>query len=44
MKSRPYTIRELFFSIIAQTSPSPLGIEIQRADGVFLYGADNKKM
>ncbi len=43
MESRPYTVRELFFRHIAQTSPSPLGIEIQRADGVFLYSADNKR-
>lgn len=43
MQARPYTIRELFFKHIAQTSPSPLGIEIQRAEGVFLYSGDNKK-
>src|SRR3989339_398569 len=43
MEARPYTIRELFFRHIAQTSPSPLGIEIQRADGVFLYSTDNKR-
>ncbi|MFA6334962.1 MAG: aspartate aminotransferase family protein [Bacteroidales bacterium] len=43
MQAKPYTIRELFFKHIAQTSPSPLGIEIQRADGVFLYSGDNKK-
>lgn len=40
----PYTIRELFFKHIAQTSPSPLGIEIQRAEGVFLFTPDNKKI
>jgi len=43
MQARPYTIRELFFKHIAQTSPSPLGIEIQRAEGVFLYSGDNKR-
>lgn len=43
MQTRPYTIRELFFKHVAQTSPSPLGIEIRRAEGVFLYSADNKK-
>jgi len=43
MEARPYTIRELFFRHIAQTSPSPLGIEIQRADGVFLYSSDNRR-
>jgi len=43
MQARPYTIRELFFKHIAQTSPSPLGIEIQRAEGVFLFANNNKK-
>jgi len=43
MQARPYTIRELFFKHIAQTSPSPLGIEIQRAEGVFLFSSDNKR-
>ncbi|MEN6618665.1 MAG: aspartate aminotransferase family protein [Rikenellaceae bacterium] len=43
MQAKPYTIRELFFRHIAQTSPSPLGIEIQRAKGVFLYSTDDKK-
>lgn len=43
MEARPYTVRELFFRHIAQTSPSPLGIEIQRADGVFLYSTDNRR-
>jgi acetylornithine/succinyldiaminopimelate/putrescine aminotransferase len=44
MSTVPYTIRELFFKHIAQTSPSPLGIEIQRAEGVFLFTCDNKKI
>lgn len=43
MQARPYTLRELFFKHVAQTSPSPLGVEIQRADGVFLYSGDNRK-
>ena len=37
-------LRELFFSRIAQTSPSPLGIEIERAEGVFLYTPDGRKI
>ena len=44
MSSVPYTIRELFFKHIAQTSSSPLGIEIERAEGVFLYTSDNRKI
>jgi len=44
MKIVPYTTRDLFFKHIALTSPSPLGLEIQRAKGVFLYTADNRKI
>ncbi len=44
MSSVPYTIRELFFRHVAQTSSSPLGIEIQRAEGVFLYTPENRKI
>ncbi|HCV15015.1 MAG TPA: aspartate aminotransferase family protein [Rikenellaceae bacterium] len=44
MSSVPYTVRELFFKHIAQTSSSPLGIEIERAEGVFLYTPDNRKI
>src|SRR5215475_20403 len=35
--------RELFFKHIAQTSPSPLALEIVRAEGVHLFDADGKK-
>lgn len=34
----------MFFKHIALTSPSPLGLEIQRAKGVFLYTPDNRKI
>ncbi len=44
MEAVPYTLRELFFKNVAQTSPSPLGLEIQRAEGVFLYTQDNRKI
>ncbi len=44
MSTVPYTVRDLFFKHIAQTSPSPLGIEIQRAEGVFLFTCDNKRI
>ncbi|MEA5007068.1 MAG: aspartate aminotransferase family protein [Rikenellaceae bacterium] len=40
----PYTLRELFFKHVAQTSPSPFGLEINRAEGVFLYGNDGRKI
>jgi len=45
MLNRPYRLRELFFRHVGQTSPSPLGLEIQRAEGVFIYtpGPDSKK-
>lgn len=35
--------RQLFLSHLAQTSPSPLLIEIERAEGMYLYGPDGKK-
>ena len=35
--------RELFFKHIAQTSPSPLALEIVKAEGVILYDANGKE-
>ncbi len=35
--------RQLFLSHLAQTSPSPLLLEIERAEGMYLYQADGKK-
>jgi acetylornithine/succinyldiaminopimelate/putrescine aminotransferase len=35
--------RELFLKHVAQTSPTPLGLEIEHAEGPFLYGAGGKK-
>lgn len=43
MSREPYRLRELFFRHVGQTSPSPLGFEIQRAEGVFMYGPGSKK-
>lgn len=43
MSDRPHTMRELFFNHVAQTSPSPLAIEIQSAKGVFLFDGDGRK-
>ena len=38
-----YRLREQFLRHVGQTSPSPLGLEIQRAEGVFLYTPEEKK-
>lgn len=35
--------RELFLRFLAQTSDFPLAIEIERAEGVYLYGSDGEK-
>lgn len=35
--------RQLFLNHLAQTSPSPLGLEIVKAEGEFLYDAEGKK-
>jgi acetylornithine/N-succinyldiaminopimelate aminotransferase len=35
--------RELFFRHVAQTSPAPIALEIEKAEGVWLYDADGKK-
>jgi acetylornithine/succinyldiaminopimelate/putrescine aminotransferase len=35
--------RELFLKHVAQTSPSPLGLEIERAEGPYLYGVNGEK-
>jgi acetylornithine/succinyldiaminopimelate/putrescine aminotransferase len=35
--------RQLFFEHVAQTSTDPLAIEIERAEGIFLYGSDGTK-
>ncbi len=35
--------RQLFLQFIGQTSPAPLLLEIERADGVYLFGPDGKK-
>ncbi len=37
------TNRQLFFQHIAQTSDFPLGLEIERAEGIYLYGQDRDK-
>ena len=36
-------LRELFFKHLGQTSPAPLGLEIDRAEGVYLYDVTGKK-
>ena len=37
------TNRELFFKHVGQTSPAPLALEIERAEGCFLYGSKGEK-
>lgn len=43
MEEKPYLLRELFFRHIAQTSSKPLGLNICRAEGVFLYESAEKE-
>jgi acetylornithine/succinyldiaminopimelate/putrescine aminotransferase len=35
--------RELFFRYLGQTSDFPLAVEIERAEGVYMYGTDGKR-
>lgn len=42
MEQKPYTLRELFFKHVAQTSSKPLGLDIKRAEGVFLYSNEKR--
>lgn len=35
--------RKLFFRHIAQTSPAPIGLEMVKAEGCYIYGVDGKK-
>ncbi len=37
------TNRQLFLSHIAQTTPNPIGIEVERAEGVYLYGPNGEE-
>lgn len=43
MFPQPYRLGENFLRHIGQTSPSPLGLEIQRAEGVYLYTPQGEK-
>lgn len=36
-------LRKLFFRNVGQTSSAPLGLEIERAEGVFMYGPDGRR-
>lgn len=36
-------LRQLFLNHVAQTSPTPIGIEMVRAEGIFLFDAKGKK-
>lgn len=35
--------RALFYKHIGQTSPTPIGLEIEKAEGIYLYGTDGKR-
>lgn len=35
--------RQLFFRHISQTSPNPIGLEMDRAEGIYLYSKDGRK-
>lgn len=37
------THRELFYRYLAQTSSFPLALEIERAEGLYMYGRDGKR-
>ncbi len=37
------TNRQLFLQHVGQTSPMPIGLEIERAEGIYLYGTDGKR-
>jgi acetylornithine/N-succinyldiaminopimelate aminotransferase len=37
------TQRQQFLSFLAPTSPEPLALQVDRAEGVFLYGPDGKR-
>ncbi|MEN8957712.1 MAG: aminotransferase class III-fold pyridoxal phosphate-dependent enzyme, partial [Flavobacteriales bacterium] len=34
--------KEIFFTHQAQTTPFPIGLEIERAEGLFIYDTDGK--
>ncbi|HHH55304.1 MAG TPA: aspartate aminotransferase family protein [Bacteroidetes bacterium] len=38
-----YSLRKLFFDFVGQTSPFPLGLEVESAEGIYVYGTDKKK-
>lgn len=38
------THRDLFLRYVAQTSPSPLMLEIERAEGIYLYTTEGKRI
>lgn len=37
-----YKSAAIIFSHVAQTSPEPLALEIEKAEGVYLFGSDGK--
>ncbi|WP_116496869.1 aspartate aminotransferase family protein [Balneicella halophila] len=43
MKNKMVSKRQLFFQHIGQTSPQPIGLEIEKAEGIYLYSTDGKR-
>jgi len=39
----PISQRQLFLQHIAQTSPAPIGLEIAKADGIYMWDTDGKQ-
>lgn len=37
------SLRQLFLQHVAQTSPAPLALEIEKAEGIYLYGTKGEK-
>lgn len=37
------SIRQQFFEHVALTAPTPIGIEVERAKGIYLYGPDGQR-
>lgn len=38
-----YSNRSIFMELVGQTSPFPLGLEVEKAEGVYIYATNGKK-
>ena len=43
MNVQNINLRTLFLQHVAQTSDAPMGIEVERADGIYIYSTDGKR-